>query len=255
MRAVNLIPSEQRSGGSVGAGRSEGAAYGVLALFVAIAVLAVMYGKAHRDVESRKAQAATLGAQAQRAQAQASQLAPYTSFIALRAQREQAVATLVDSRFDWAHAFHEFGRVLGPATQITSLDGAIAAGAPAAVSSGAAATPALTAASATGSVASVTPAGSVPTFNLTGCAISQDAVAQMLQRLRLIDGVNTVTLLSSTKSAGAASSGGSPGGCPVNGPAFSVVVTFDPLPSTAASAAAAKSAPTTTTVSAGGGKG
>ncbi len=59
-----------------------------------------------------RTQAAALTAQAQQAQAAAEQLAPYTSFIALREQRMQAVDALVDSRFDWAHAFHEFGRVL-----------------------------------------------------------------------------------------------------------------------------------------------
>ena len=32
MRAVNLIPAGQRSGASVGAGRSQGGAYAVLAL-------------------------------------------------------------------------------------------------------------------------------------------------------------------------------------------------------------------------------
>ncbi len=257
MRAVNLIPSEQRSGSSVGVGRSEGGAYGVLALLVAIAVLAVLYGKADREVQSRKAQAATVSAEATRAQAEVAQLAPYTSFVALRQQREQAVETLVDSRFDWAHAFHEFGRVLSGETEITSLDGSISSG----TSSGSTPTTASTA------VSSATPSGSVPTFNLTGCATSQDAVAQMLQRLRLIDGVDAVTLLSSTKGG---SSGGSSGGCPANGPVFSVVVDFDGLPSTSADAAAVKAAagkttvsnsapastaPATTTVSSGGVKG
>ena len=254
MRAVNLIPSDQRSGSSVGAGRSEGAAYGVLVLIIAVAVLAVLYGKAQRDVESSKAQVATVSAEAQRAQAEASRLAPYTSFASLRQQREQAVATLVDSRFDWAHAFHEFGRVLSGETQITSLDGSIASGGPAAAPAGA------SAATASVGVASATPAGAVPTFNLTGCATSQDAVAQMLQRLRLIDGVSAVNLLSSTKGAG------SSGGCPANGPSFAVLVTFDGLPSAAAGAAAAKAAaktpvsnpapaPATKTVASGGVKG
>ena len=30
----------------------------------------------------------------------------------MREQRAQAVDALIDSRFDWAHVFHEFGRVL-----------------------------------------------------------------------------------------------------------------------------------------------
>jgi hypothetical protein len=253
MRAVNLIPKDQRSGTAVGAGRSEGGAYGVLVLLAAVAVLAVLYGKAHRDVTSNKAHAATINLQASRAESAASQLAPYTSFVALRQQREQAVTALVDSRFDWAHAFHEFGRVLTPQIQIASLDGSIAAAgaatgaaattAPAtttpATTTPAAATPAgATPASAAGaSVSSATPAGSVPIFNLTGCAISQDAVAQMLQRLRLIDGVSEVTLQSSTKGGGGA---GTTGGCPANGPSFAVTVAFVGLPTAAASAAALK---------------
>jgi Tfp pilus assembly protein PilN len=251
MRAVNLIPSDQRAGASVGAGRSEGAAYGVLALLVAVAALALLYGKAHRDVESNKDKAASVNAQAQRAQAEASQLAPYTSFVALRTQREQAVAGLVDSRFDWAHAFHEFGRVLTGQTQITSLSGSItaaatttatpAAAAPAATSTAAtaatsASTSATPATSATTAATSATPAGSVPTFTITGCATSQPAVATMLERLRLIDGVATVTLESSTKGGGTASAGG----CPANGPVFTVTVAFDALPSASAAAAAVK---------------
>jgi Tfp pilus assembly protein PilN len=251
MRAVNLIPSDQRRGQSVGVGRSEGGAYAVLALLVAVAALAVLYGKAHRDVTSRTAEAATVNAQAQRAKAEASQLAPYTSFVALRTQREQAVAALVDSRFDWAHAFHEFGRVLTGQTEITSLSGSIAAteAAPASAAATTTATTPATALSTTpapaatatpaasASVTSATPAGSVPTFALAGCATSQNAVATMLERLRLIDGVDTVTLLSSTKSTG---TGASTGGCPTGGPAFSVNVTFDPLPSATAAAAAVK---------------
>ena len=256
MRAVNLIPKDQRSGSSVGAGRSEGGAYAVLVLLAAVAVLAVMYGKANRDVASRTTEAAVITAKAQHAQAEASQLAPYTSFVSLREQREQAVASLVDSRFDWAHAFHEFGRVLTPQTEISSLDGAIApavatttaaastpapAAGAAAVSAATAApgstpAPAATAAPAAATVSSATPAGSVPVFNLTGCATSQVAVAQMLNRLRLIDGVNEVTLQSSTKG------GGGTGGCPANGPTFAVTVSFEGLPTEAQSAAAAKPA-------------
>jgi len=241
MRAVNLIPSDQRSGQSVGTGRSEGGAYAVLVLLVAVAVLAVLYGKASRDVESRKTEAAKVTAEATRAQAETSQLAPYTSFVALRGQREQAVAALVDSRFDWAHAFHEFGRVLTGDTQISALNGSIVSGG----ASGAAATPAAGAgAHASAAVSSATPAGSIPTFTMTGCATSQKAVAEMLERLRLIDGVSNVTLQSSTKAGGAGAGAG--GGCGANGPSFAVTVSFDALPSAAASAAAAKPGAKTT---------
>jgi Tfp pilus assembly protein PilN len=246
MRAVNLIPSDQRSGGSVGAGRSEGAAYAVLAVLVGIALLAFLYGKAHRDISSHRSEAAAISAKAARAQAEAGTLAPFTSFVQLREQRAQAVATLVDSRFDWAHAFHELGRVLTGNTSLSSLDASIASGAvtatpapaaaPATPTPTAAATPAGAATAAAG-VSSATPPGSVPTFNLSGCATSQSSVAQMLQRLRLIDGVAEVNLQSST-SAGTTGAAGS-GTCG-SGPAFTVTVAFDALPSAAASAAAAK---------------
>jgi Tfp pilus assembly protein PilN len=250
MRAVNLIPAEQRSGSAVGAGRSEGAAYAVIAVVAGIAVLALLYGMARHDISSRRDKIASVTVRAQQAQAAASQLAPFTSFIALREQREQTVAQLVDSRFDWAHAFHEFGRVLPTRVSISSLSGSIgsttstSAAAPAPAtrptptttagtglpsSPGAAGT-----AAAAAPASSATPPGSVPTFTLTGCATSQPVVAEMLERLRLIDGVSDVTLQSSTKSS--ATSGGS---CPAESPVFSVQITYDALPSTTAAAAAA----------------
>jgi Tfp pilus assembly protein PilN len=244
MRAVNLIPAEQRSGASVGAGRSQGGAYAVLALAAGLAVLAVLYGSAHHDIASRKAQAAAITAQAQQAQAQAERLAPYTSFIATREQRTQAVDTLIDSRFDWAHVFHEFGRVLPSEASIGSLGGTIASGTISA-SSAPIASPSSSVASAA-AVTSATPPGSVPTFTLSGCATSEPAVARTLERLRLIDGVNEVTLQSSGSSA---TSGGA--GCPAHDPAFSATVSFDPLPSTAAVAAATKTVSDTTSSTGG----
>jgi hypothetical protein len=251
---VNLIPGDQRSGASVGAGRSEGAAYAVLGVLAAIALMALLYGKANREVASDRSKAATLTAEAQQAQTVAGALAPYTAFVALREQRQQAVATLVDTRFDWAHAFHEFGRVLTKDVSLSSLDGTIAAtargtataGAGAASSttaSGAAASPAAASPAATSgapaaaSVSSATPPGSVPTFSLGGCATSQTAVADLIQRLRLIDGVAGVTLQSSTRGS-SSSSGAGAGGCSGTDPIFQITVAFKALPSAAASAAA-----------------
>ncbi len=125
MRAVNLIPADQRSGAPVGAGRSEGVAYALLALFAGLALLAFIYGRAQHQISNSRSQVAQIDAQAQSAQAQATQLEPYTGFTALREQREQAVLQLVDTRFDWAHAMHELGRVLPRNTEITSLNGAV----------------------------------------------------------------------------------------------------------------------------------
>jgi hypothetical protein len=240
VRAVNLIPGDQ-SGASRGvAGRSGGGAYAVLGLVGGLALLALLYGLAHRQVSSRRAQAASLNAHAQQAQAAASGLAPYTNFVALREEREHAVSQLVDSRFDWPHAFHELGRVLPSTASISSIVGTIGpAGA-----SGSSATAAAKASTGAGSpAASATPPGSVPQFTLTGCVTNQSQVALTLNRLRLIDGVSEVTLQSSTKSSSSGSAA-----CPVSSPAFTILLAFAPLPSETA----IKSAPVVPAASTGG---
>jgi len=233
MRAVNLIPADQRGGAAVGAGRSEGGAYALLGLLAGVAVLALLYGVADHQIASRKSEAAHVSAQAQAAQAQAASLAPYTSFIATREARQQAVATLVNSRFDWAHAFHEFGRVLPSGISISSLNGTVgtAEATPGAAKPAAASAASASAASAgaSSSVASATPPGSLPTFTLSGCATSQREVAVMLERLRLMDGASNVTLQSSTKGASSGS-----GGCANTDPAFTAQVAFYALPASSA---------------------
>jgi hypothetical protein len=253
MRAVNLIPADQRGGAGRGMGRSGGGAYVVLGFLGALALLLLLYGRAHHQVTSRKAQAAALNAKAQQAQEAVTRLAPYTTFLALREQREQAVSQLVDARFDWAHIFHELGRVLPVQTSITSLTGGVgpasgaasgSSGASGAASSSPSSTsstsssPSSSAASTGGAVASATPPGSVPTVTLAGCATSQSVVAVALNRLRLIDGVSEVTLQSSTKSTLASAASGPSGGCG-RGPAFTTVLTFQPLPSVDTARAAA----------------
>jgi hypothetical protein len=266
MRAFNLIPADERGGAGGAAGKSGGSAFVVLGLLGVLAIFALLYGQASRQISSQTGKIATLNAQAQVAQAQAARLAPYVSFMTMHEQRVQAVDQLVDSRFDWAHAFHELGRVLPPGqVSLTTLSGTIgsssggssssstaklsasaskaATGASSTASTSASSTAAAGATGATGaSVASTTPPGSVPTFTLGGCATSQAMVALTLERLRLIDGVSEVTLQSSTKTGSASGSGGCPG------PVFAMQITFDPLPS--ASATSSRSTGTTSTAAA-----
>ena len=236
MKAVNLIPSDERRGASVGAGRSQGVAFVVLGVLGAVAVLVLLYGVARHHASSRRSQLATIAAATRHAQEDVAALTPYTSFIALREARMKAVANVVDSRFDWAHAFHELGRVLPSDASISSLDGTV--GAIGSTSSSSSPSTAATAGSAT-------PAGSVPTITLGGCASSQSEVALTLQRLRLIDGVSAVSLKSSTK--GAASSSSSAQQCAPKSPSFSVQITFDPLPAAPESTGAASTQLTAST--------
>jgi len=232
VRAVNLIPADQRTDAAIGSGRSQGAAYAVLALLGGVALLALLYGMARHHVSSDKAKAATLNAKYQQIQGTAQGLASYSSFIAMREERVRAVAQLVESRFDWAHAFHELGRVLPKDASIDSLDGTVgeSGGASSSSSSSAPAAKGSTGASSASAVASATPPGSVPQITLQGCATSQAEVARTLNRLRLIDGVSEVTLQSSTKSASSGSSSGSSSSAQCAATAFATQVTFEPLP-------------------------
>jgi Tfp pilus assembly protein PilN len=242
MRAFNLIPADER-GSTGGTGKSAGGAFVVLGLLGVLAIFALLYGEARHQISSQRSEVATLTAQAQAAQTQAARLTPYTSFMALHEQRVQAVSQLVDSRFDWAHAFHEFGRVLPKDASLASISGAIGAATGAATT--ASATPAPSAAGATAAtgpaVSSATPPGSVPTFTLSGCATSQAEVALTIDHLRLIDGVNDVTLQSSTKGTGGA---GGAGGCASSDPVFAMQVAFEPLPSVSATSSASTTATT-----------
>jgi Tfp pilus assembly protein PilN len=244
MRAVNLIPSDARRGASVGAGRSQGVAYVVLGVLGAIAVLVLLYGVARHHESSRRAQLASISAETRHAREAVAALTPYTSFQALREQRTAAVTSVVNSRFDWAHAFHELGRVLPHDAAIASLDGTV----------GSASATGSSSSTTTSAAGSSTPAGSVPTITLGGCASSQSEVALTLQRLRLIDGVSAVSLKNSTKagSGGNSSSSSSAKLCTPSSPSFSVQVTFDPLP--AAGSQSTGTASTQLTAATGGGQ-
>jgi Tfp pilus assembly protein PilN len=228
MKAVNLIPGDQRPGAGGIAGRSGGGALIVLAMLAALAVLAFVYGKSKHDISTSRAELATANAELAADRAQAGRLAPYTTFIASANQRTQEVSQLIASRFDWSHAFSDLGRVLPRTATLTTLNGTVGAAGSAPSSS-----PQTAATSAT----SATPPGTSPTFALTGCATSQSQVAVTLQRLRLMDGVTEVTLQASTKSGGTgAAAGGSSASsesCGPNGAAFSAQVSFQPLPAPA----------------------
>lgn len=225
MRAVNLIPSEQRSGGGSIAGRSGGAALILLGVIVGVAVLAVMYGGAARQVSKETGEVAKIEAQTSEVHARTGRLTPYTAFVAMAEQRTKTVAQLVQARFDWSHALHELGRVLPSDSSLQTLGGTIGG------AGGSTSTSSSSAAAAGATPASSTPPGSTPALALSGCSTSQSEVAQTLQRLKLMDGVTEVHLQSATKSSTTAS-GSSGGSCKGGQVAYSITVVFAALPST-----------------------
>jgi Tfp pilus assembly protein PilN len=244
MRAVNLIPVDERRGGSAG-GRSSGAAYAVLGVLAVLVMMAAAYTLTGKTVNDRRAKVSIVEQQASAAEAQANKLAAYSAFSDLRKKRAETVASIARSRFDWAHVMHEVARVIPSDTHLTSLAGSVSSTAPAP----------------TGGGQALQLRGSAPgpAIDIVGCANSQANVSRMLSRLRLVDGVQHVTLAESSKNDSATSggsSGGDNGECRYNDriARFDVLVVFAAPPALIApaatpdpAAAAATAAQTTTT--------
>ena len=229
MKAVNLIPVEERRGGSAG-GRSGNTAYAVLGVLAVLVMMAAAWTLTGRSVNDRRAKLVGVEQQANAAEAQASKLAAYSTFSDLRKKRSETVASIARSRFDWAHVMHEVARVIPSDTHLTSLSGTVSSTAQAPNGGGQAL-----------ALRGTSPG---PAIDIVGCANGQANVSRMMSRLRLIDGVEHVTLAESTKSdsvstGGAGSSGGDNGECRYNDRVarFDVLVIFTAPPAVAAPAA------------------
>ena len=221
MRAINLVPAEERRGAGGAGGRSGGAAYVLLGLLAVLVVVASVYTLEKRSVSEKHAELAAVEAQAVGTEARAAQLASFTQFATLRAKRTQTISSLAASRFDWSHAIREIARVIPPNVSLTGLQGTLAPGVALKT----------TAVSQTSGLRAALP---VPAIELLGCTTSQKSVARMLTRMRLIDGVTRTALQSSVKteaSGGAGAKGAGGGGdCRQGGarfPQFALVVYFD----------------------------
>jgi Tfp pilus assembly protein PilN len=243
MKAVNLIPVEERRG-SAASGGSAIPTYAVLGALAALVVIAAAWTLTGRTVTNRKAKLASIEQQASAAEAQATKLSAYSAFSDLRKKRAETVASIAHSRFDWAHVMHEIARVIPPDTHLTSLSGTVSATAQAPNGSGQA--------------LSLRGSNPGPAIDIVGCADGQANVSRMISRLRLIDGVQHVTLAESSKNdsatGGAAGSSADDGECRYNTriAKFDVLLIFAAppavaAPSTTSASGTAASASTTTT--------
>jgi Tfp pilus assembly protein PilN len=221
MRAVNLIPRDSRRGGISPSLGKLGAAHFVVALMVVALAFVTVYVLANNTVSQRKSQLASLKQQVSRMQAEVARLNSYAQFEKLAQARAQTVREIASSRFDWHGALSDLSKVVPSNTSLQSLVATVSSSSSAGGSSG-------------GSGGAVRGAIDAPAFELKGCTGTQDEVAQLMSRLRLINGVTRVTLEDSTKpnstSGGSASSAATGGqGCPANGPTFDMVVFFQPV--------------------------
>jgi Tfp pilus assembly protein PilN len=224
VRAVNLIPDDARRGWRNAGGRSGGSVYVFLGTLAIALVLVTVYVLASNRVADQKGKIASLQAEATQAQGAAARLEPYVEFAKLAQARTVTVREIASSRFDWHAALAGLSRVVPANTSLQSLTGTVVPG----VTIGGS--------SAGGQGANLRGDIAAPAFELAGCSDSQDDVARLISRLRLIDGVTRVSLENSTQAAsgqpGAAVSSGTSGGavgCKKDAPSFNLVVFFTPL--------------------------
>ncbi|MGD0385412.1 MAG: hypothetical protein ABSB73_04680 [Solirubrobacteraceae bacterium] len=178
MRAVNLIPAEERRGAGGLAGRSGGVVYvltGGLALLVA---LGVIYAFSVHSVAKDKGELASLTTQVAAVNAESQALQPYVAVAAISAEKVQQVAALAEQRFNWPTAMAQLALALPNDDSLTALT----------ASGGGAGSAPSTSASAS--------ASGGESFNLSGCSNSQGEIPSLLTDLASVPGVTDVALAS-----------------------------------------------------------
>jgi len=245
MRAVNLIPTDERRGSrsDLRTGNLIYVMLGGLALLL-LAVVAVALTS--KQISDRKAEKDSLTQQVQQETARANSLAAFTRFRAVQESRAATVSSLAQSRFDWNRVLHELSLVLPPDVTLSSLTGTVSPEVN--LDSGSSAS--------SGSSSDLRSNVAGPALVIEGCAPGQDQVAGFVSALEDIDGVTRVGLSSSQVQSAEGSSGSTGSGgdshC-IAGPNtfnFQITVAFDavPAPPTATTAPAVPSsvAPTAT---------
>ena len=236
MKAVNLIPKDARRARGLAPGFGVSPAYLVLGVLAVALVFVVVYVLTSNTISSRKAQLANVQAQLTAQQAQAARLAKYVQFENLAQTRVQTVRQIAAARFDWYRALSDLSKVVPADTALQAITGTVAPGASAAGTTG-------------GSASGLRGDIAAPAFELAGCTKTQDDVARLMSRLRVINGVSRVTLGNSQKpgaNGGTAASASGGGGCGANAPTFDLVVFFQPLPGAGPTGVTSVDAGTTT---------
>lgn len=249
MRAVNLIPSEERRGAGA-RGRAGNAVYFLLGGLAVMVLAAALYALASRQVTERRDKLGRVEREAAVVQAQAAALRPYTEFEALKDKRLRTVSSIARSRFEWSKAMRELARVVPDDVWLTSFIGTVTTGVSFEGGGG-------------GETGALRATRATPAIELVGCTESQRKVALMMTRMRLIDGVTRVSLSSAEKSeTKGASAGGSTAAegsdCrqgDTRFPLFKIVVFFEssvpPPPAAGTAPAAATTTPAETTATTG----
>lgn len=214
MKRMNLLPAELRPRIS----NRRGSSYFVVAALGAAIVAMLAYGFVIRGVRQDENELAALQEEARQAQAQVDALSPYAAFSDMKQTRARSVRTVAETRFDYERLARELARILPEGVSVNHLS--VAPGAPSDEE----------AAKGADSVDPI--AEGDPRMQMSGCAPTQNAVADTLDRLRALTSATGVELGSSTSETGALGSGGGDkpylvGGSAAGGGGCAGAVSFD----------------------------
>jgi Tfp pilus assembly protein PilN len=191
MKRMNLLPPELRPR----EGGRRGSSYLVIGALFASVVAMLAYAIVIGGVRSDETELESLKDETRQAEARADALRPYGEFADMKDQRERSIRVVADTRFNYERLTRELTRILPAGVWVGHLDVAPAPPEQDIVAAGAD--------SATGSQASP------PAMTVSGCAPSQDVVADTMDRLRALTGATNVTLGSSRQSDGSATASSS----------------------------------------------
>ena len=191
MRAVNLIPSDQRRGAGGLAGRSGGIVYVLTGGLAVLVALGVVYALAVHSVASRKTDLASVTRQVAVVTAEAQALTPYVQVAGVTTEKVHEVTSLAESRFNWPSAMQQLALSLPGDVTFTSFTATANGSAP-----GASTAASSTTTPATGAGAS---SGAGAAFSLIGCASTQREISGVLTNLFQVPGVSDVQLVNTVE--------------------------------------------------------
>jgi Tfp pilus assembly protein PilN len=247
MRAVNLIPPDERRGDSAPL-RTGSMVYVLIAGLALLLLGIVAVALTSKQISDRKADKANLQQELTQVSARAQSLNAFVQFRQVQESRASTIASLADSRFDWQRVMNELSLVLPSDIQLSSVTGTVS---PDVQLSGSGSS------SSAGGESNLRDSIDGPALSIVGCAPSQDAVAGFVSSLEDIDGVTRVGVASSKRPEQSSMTGepgdqsSNPGDCQAKDSIykFEIVAAFDavPTPSTDGGASTPPPSPTPAT--------
>jgi Tfp pilus assembly protein PilN len=186
MKAVNLIPSEQRR--AQASGRGAGGAYVVVGVLAVLLAMAVAFAMTQNKLNASQTKATEAKQEADALEARAAQLGSFTNFASIKDQRLASVVGAAATRFDWERLMREVSLVMPEGSWLQTTQASV-------LGDQSAEAAAASAPAAAGSAS--------PSANFVGCTRQQSEVATLMVRLRQMHRVTDVKLNESAREQGA----------------------------------------------------